>query len=172
MRCSASIEAEASTTNTIRFPIFRSRTFWRRSSRSSLNRSPARRPRSFCMGAAARTVASMARSLTFAFGSARTYRPRRSAVWLAERLPPCLRMRRCRGRSIRFRLKVSSASGDDSCPLDPPVVMPWSLPAVCSPLSDALALASAEASAEDSLSEACGSPGSESDGLEPSCSSP
>ena len=53
-----------------------------------------------------------------------------------------------------MRLKVSSASGDDSCPFEPPVVMPWSLPADCSPLSEALALSSAEASAEDSLSDA------------------
>src|ERR1700694_6325589 len=81
-------------------------------------------------------------------------------------------MRRWRGRSMRLSLKVSSAPGEDSWPLEPPVVMPWSLPADCSPLSDALALASAEESDEDSLSEACGSPGSDSDGLEPSCSSP
>src|SRR4030088_1314576 len=50
IRCSASIDADASTTKTIRLPIFRSRTFWRRSSRSSFNRSPARRPRSFSLG--------------------------------------------------------------------------------------------------------------------------
>src|SRR5712692_5017512 len=172
IRCSASIEADASTTKTIRLPTLRSRTFWRRSSRSSLSRSPGRRPRSFCIGAAARTVASIARSLTLAFGSARTYRPRRSGVWLADRLPPCLRKRRWRGRSMRRRLKVSVASGEDSCALDPPLVIPWSLPADCCPPSDALALSSAVACAGASLSDAWGSPAWLSAACDPSWSSP
>jgi hypothetical protein len=65
IRCSASIEAEASTTKTIRFPVFRSRTFSRRSPRSSSIRSPVARPRRTWNGAAARMVASTARSVTF-----------------------------------------------------------------------------------------------------------
>src|SRR5216683_124633 len=59
IRCSASIDADASTTKTIRLPTLRSRTFWRRSSRSSFKRSPGRRPRSFCIGAAARSAPSV-----------------------------------------------------------------------------------------------------------------
>src|SRR5450759_952212 len=82
IRCSASIDADASTTNTMRLPILRSRTFCRRSTRSSFSRSPARRPRFFCIGAAARTVASMARSLTFALGSASQTADRRALAAL------------------------------------------------------------------------------------------
>ena len=92
-------------------------------------------------------------------------------VWLAARLPPCLRTRRWRGRSMRRRLNISAASGDDSCPLDPPVVIPRSLPADCSPESDALELSSVADSDSAWLSESWGSEASESLGLEPSWSS-
>src|ERR1700694_1291865 len=55
IRCSASIEAEASTTKTIRLPTLRSRTFWCRSCCSSRIRSPSSLPRLTWCGAAART---------------------------------------------------------------------------------------------------------------------
>ena len=72
---------------------------------------------------------------------------------------------------MRRRLKISAASGDDSCPLEPPVVIPRSLPAECSPESEALELSSAADSAWAWLSEAWGSEASESLDLEPSWSS-
>src|SRR5260370_1301307 len=104
IRCSASIDADASTTKTIRLPTLRSRTFCRRSSRSSFSRSPGRRPRSFCIGAAARTVASMAWSFTFAFGSARTRRPRLLfACWGRAVLAPVAPDRLPRAVSERVR---------------------------------------------------------------------
>src|SRR5437867_12980396 len=48
---------------------------------------------------------------------------------------------------MRRRLNISVASGDDSFPLEPPVVIPRSLPADCSPESEALELSSAADSA-------------------------
>ena len=76
-----------------------------------------------------------------------------------------------RERMLLFRGLLAS-SGADSFPLEPPVVAPVSAPADCWPVSEELALCSVDDSELASLSDACGSAASDSDGCEPSFSSP
>jgi len=99
-------------------------------------------------------------SLTLALGSAADVAtPAIGASGSRCALPPCLRMRRCLGRSMRRRLKISLASDADSLPAGPAgrhaLVAAGGLLPRC---RKALVLSSsAVASAGDSLSDGCGS---------------
>ena len=132
MRCSASIDALASTTKTMSVPVRRRRTFCRRSWRSRCSAGPilpagsSARRRTW-WGAAARIVASNAMSVVFSVWVARTYRPRLSLLCEELRFPLVALLRRSRGSAI---LRTGKISPSKSCSALRRVTawVAWSLP--------------------------------------------